>query len=365
MKTVLFDTSRKEEWDALAIKEPFIALFQSWQWGEFKEKCGWKVFRIGVEENCTLVAGAQMLIKPLPFKLSSIAYIPRGPIGNWLDKKYFQLIIDEASRIAQKNQAIFLRIEPALCSDPEMSNIFANHQFTESAYTNHPKATIIMNIAGSLDDILGSMRTSTRRKISYAQRKGITFCEGGSDEMPAFYELMRITSERTGFTLKPYDYYLKEFEVFRPKNQVGFFLAYYQGNFIAAHIAYAFGNHAAFFHQASSREFANLNANCLLVWEEIKWAKNLGCCTYDLWGIPEEICDMTPEEEKASEEELTNGLWGVYKFKRGFSKNSVFFAGAFDQVYKHGLYSLMIKRLSGEETIEKALAFWDGFSIKF
>ncbi len=52
----------------------------------------------------------------------------------------------------------------------------------------------------------------------------------------------------------------------------------------------------------------------LLQWEAIRWAKQQGCTVYDLWGIPD-----YPEE--VLEEQFMNrsdGLWGVYRFKRGF-----------------------------------------------
>jgi peptidoglycan pentaglycine glycine transferase (the first glycine) len=46
----------------------------------------------------------------------------------------------------------------------------------------------------------------------------------------------------------------------------------------------------------------------------MRWAKQKGCDEYDLWGVPD-------EEEQTLEAEFTSrneGLWGVYRFKRGF-----------------------------------------------
>ncbi|HRF41316.1 MAG TPA: peptidoglycan bridge formation glycyltransferase FemA/FemB family protein, partial [Saprospiraceae bacterium] len=45
--------------------------------------------------------------------------------------------------------------------------------------------------------------------------------------------------------------------------------------------------------------------NYLLQWEAMRWAKAHGCTRYDLWGAP----DIFDESD---------GMWGVYQFKRGF-----------------------------------------------
>ena len=52
----------------------------------------------------------------------------------------------------------------------------------------------------------------------------------------------------------------------------------------------------------------------LLQWEAMKWAKARGCKEYDLWGVPDED-EATLE---ANFETRHEGLWGVYRFKRGF-----------------------------------------------
>jgi lipid II:glycine glycyltransferase (peptidoglycan interpeptide bridge formation enzyme) len=74
----------------------------------------------------------------------------------------------------------------------------------------------------------------------------------------------------------------------------------------------------------------------LLQWEAIRWAKSKGCQTYDLWGIPD-------QPESVLEETFTersDGLWGVYRFKRGFGGEVRRTIGTWDRVYKPALYKL-------------------------
>jgi lipid II:glycine glycyltransferase (peptidoglycan interpeptide bridge formation enzyme) len=57
--------------------------------------------------------------------------------------------------------------------------------------------------------------------------------------------------------------------------------------------------------------------NYLLQWEAIRWAKELGCHRYDLWGAPDRFDPSDP-------------LWGVYRFKDGFPASVVRTIGAWD-----------------------------------
>jgi lipid II:glycine glycyltransferase (peptidoglycan interpeptide bridge formation enzyme) len=60
------------------------------------------------------------------------------------------------------------------------------------------------------------------------------------------------------------------------------------------------------------------------------WARERGCTSYDLWGIPDEA----GEDEEDMEEVLgRGGLWGVYRFKRGFGGKVVRHSPSYDYVY--------------------------------
>jgi lipid II:glycine glycyltransferase (peptidoglycan interpeptide bridge formation enzyme) len=85
----------------------------------------------------------------------------------------------------------------------------------------------------------------------------------------------------------------------------------------------------------------------LLQWEAMRWAAQCGCTEYDLWGIPD-------QDEAALEEGFTtrtDGLWSVYRFKRGFGGQIKRTAGIYEKVlqpFAFGLYSKAVRiRKSG------------------
>jgi peptidoglycan pentaglycine glycine transferase (the first glycine) len=349
---------RREEWNAFVVQEPSFALLQSWEWGEFKEKLGWKAFRIAVEEQGQIVAGAQMLIKAVPLSLVSVAYVPRGPVGDWLDEETASQLFPELHRVARYHRAIFLKIEPPLLSDPVIDQVLQQHNFRTSPYVNQPRATILVDLTPDLDDILKQMRKKTRQYIRRAAREGVTVRVGGREDLPAFCDLMQMTGRRDQFPPRLRDYYEHGWQTFADNGQTVLLMAFYQDQLLAVRTAYYFGDHAAEFHAGSSGEYANLRSNYLLVWEAIKWAKRQGCRTYDLWGIPEEVGQAVYEGKDPPVSKRTDGLWGVYHFKRGFSKNMVFYIGAYDYVY-FPLLSALISKLFTADTLDRVAVWMD------
>ena len=83
----------------------------------------------------------------------------------------------------------------------------------------------------------------------------------------------------------------------------------------------------------------------LLQWEAMCWARSKGASEYDLWGVPD-------EDEESLETHFTersDGLWGVYRFKRGFGGELKRATQALDCVYNPLLYRLYLWRIAGRE----------------
>lgn len=344
MEAVVSGADDTARWEALATAAGAFALTQSAGWGSVKRELGWEPFRVAVEDDGAYVAGALMLIKQLPFGAGSVAYVPRGPVGDWLNPPVAKALFDTLGQIARENRAIFLKVEPTDSDAAAVRETLAALGFKSSTSSNQPLATVIVDISADDETILRSMRDSTRRKIKSAEKKGVVVRRGTPDDLDVFYELMRETSERTGTTLRAPEYYRAEFETFYADNRALLLFGEHEGRALAAHVAYSYGSHAAFFHQASSNARSNLNPNCLLVWEQIKWAKEQGCVSHDLWGIPDEVGVILAEGLEIPTDR-TDGLWGVFRFKAGFSKETVVYPGSFDAVYSPAMYAVATSKL--------------------
>ncbi|MDY6893080.1 MAG: peptidoglycan bridge formation glycyltransferase FemA/FemB family protein [Chloroflexota bacterium] len=205
-----------------------------------------------------------------------------------------------------------------------------------------PQRTILVDIAPEPEDILARMKSKTRYNVRLAERKGVTVREGTERDLDSFYDLMLTTAERDRFGVHSRAYYEAVYRLFVPQGIGRLLLAEYDGELIAGVMAFACGGKAWYMYGASGDAHRNRMPNYLLQWEAIQWARAQGSRTYDLWGVPDE----NEETLETHFLERHDGLWGVYRFKRGFGGRVVRYVGAWDYVYRPTLYWLYRRALS-------------------
>jgi lipid II:glycine glycyltransferase (peptidoglycan interpeptide bridge formation enzyme) len=311
---------------ALFIKDHSEAhILQTRQWGELKSYFGWKPCYLQ-QDNL----GALVLFRRLPLGLS-VGYIPRGPVGrgDWAN------LWPELDDLCRKERAVFLRVEPNVWEPvPEDFTDRLLPGFIESDQTVQPPRTVLIDIQGSDDEILMAMKSKTRYNIRLAQRKDVTVRP--SDDVALFHRMMLTTGERDTFGIHSLAYYQRAYECFAPLGACTLLIAAYQGRPLAGLMAFAQGDTAWYFYGASTDEERNRMPTYLLQWEAIQWAKQKGCTVYDLWGVP----DHSESELEETFLDRSDGLWGVYRFKRGFGGQLHRTIGTWDRVYQPLAYKL-------------------------
>jgi lipid II:glycine glycyltransferase (peptidoglycan interpeptide bridge formation enzyme) len=361
------------DWNHFLQGHPHAHLLQTGEWGELKADFGWKAVRIIQGEH-----GAQILFRKLPWGFT-IGYIPKPVISDQLPvtRDPFWSEVDEVCR---KRRAIFLKIEPdvwepndssrwALNSDPKSgdpSTPFVPPVLTcvsrtvrarrcetagsgqhfglhKSPHNIQPPRTIIVDISCAEDMILARMKQKTRYNIRLAEKKGVTV--RAWDDIPEFHKMLFVTGERDGFGVHSLDYYQLVYDLMHPSGMCEILLAEFEGKPLASLLVARQGDRAYYLYGASTDEERNRMPTYLLQWEALKWAKSHGCKSYDLWGVPDED-EGTLE---ANFEKRQDGLWGVYRFKRGFGGELKRAAQALDRIYKPLLYQLYLWHMAGRE----------------
>jgi lipid II:glycine glycyltransferase (peptidoglycan interpeptide bridge formation enzyme) len=336
-----------KSWNSFVAASSTGHLLQSWQWGQLKAAFGWQAIRVGVEDEGHLVAGAQVLFRALPSFLRhlSIAYVPKGPLLDFANQEISKALLSAIHRLTHQKRAILLKIEPELPDSPGTVRQLQARGFRPSPQTIQPRSTVHIDLRADLDEILARMKSKTRYNVRLAGRKGVVVREGTTDDLPTFYRLIEVTSKRDGFAAHSREYYETAYRLFVPPNQARLFLATYQDRVIAGLMAFAFGQQAWYMYGASSDKERNRMPNHLLQWEAIQWAKERGCLTYDLWGIPDKV-GKGPEKYERTVTDRQGGLWGVYRFKQGFGGQIVHYVGAYDYVYMPALTWLYNKAVT-------------------
>ena len=307
-------------------------LLQSEAWGQLKSNFGWTAHRIQTDN-----AAAQILFKQLPLGFT-IAYIPKGPMVDWQNSEQCNTLFAAIHATAKKHRAIFIKVEPDVWHSTELS-VPATNFLTQSGFTPadtiQPQSTIVIDTSDSEDDILAAMKQKTRYNIRLAKKKGVIIRQGTEADISTFHNLSLLTSDRDQFGVHSLEYYKLAYKLFAPNNCT-LLIAEFEGEPLAALIAFSQGTEAYYFFGASSNSHRNLMPTYLIQWEAIRWAKAQGCTRYDLWGIPNKNIDTLETEFK----QRSDGLWGVYRFKRGFGGQVEKSIGAFDYVYNPPLYKL-------------------------
>ncbi len=334
----LAPTMEPSIWDTFVATHPDAHTLQTADWGRLKSQFGWSARRVVVcDQAGKAVAGAQILYRPLPFHVGTMAYIPAGPLFCGDDpahpaNKLLWQGIDAACK-----GTIFLKVEP--CNwyrpRPDLPAQLESAGLHLSPQTIQPPRTLVIDIAPDEDTILKAMNQSTRYKSKLGPKKEVTVREGKSADVASFNALMAVTGERDAFGVHAPDYYQKAFDLFSPDERCALLLASYADKDLAGVMVFRCGPNAYYFYGASSNEERNRMPTYIVQWAAIQWAKRHGAIRYDLWGLP----DADEETLEAQFEQRHDGLWGVYGFKRGFGGRIVRSVGAWDKVYNPVLYA--------------------------
>ncbi len=317
------------EWDQFLQNRPDAHLLQSGEWGELKSAFGWESVRV-----ITGGAGVQILFRRLPLG-QTIGYIPKANPD--------QVLWPEIDSISKRHRAIFLKLEADAWEDENSSVIARAPQLIVSPHNIQPPRTIIVDIKSSEEEILARMKQKTRYNIRLAEKKGVIV--RAWDDIETFHDMLLITGGRDGFGVHSLEYYRRAYELLHPKQMGELLVAEYDGKPLAALFVARNGNRAYYLYGASTDQERNRMPTYLLQWEAMKWAKACGCKEYDLWGIPD-------EDEAALEanfERRNDGLWGVYRFKRGFGGELKRARQAMDRVYNPLFYRAYLRIIGNRE----------------
>jgi len=324
MEINFIDENKKEIWNEFVV-ENNGSFLQSFEWGEFQKQFLQKVWRIRVNKNGREFLQAQ-IIKEKIFPITYF-YIPYGPVFNEHSllrerEESFNLFLREIGKLAKKERALFLRIEP-IVSLPKIENFY----FRDSLKRNQPQRTLTLNLEKSENDLLENMRGKTRYNIGLAQRRGVEI-KRSDDYSDIFYHLIRKTRERQGFSSYTEEHYKKIFKISNDF-KVKMFLAEYQEKVIVASIVVFFGDRVISLHTGSDYECRALKGADLLRWNVILYAKKMGYKIYDFWGI---------DEKKFP---------GVTNFKKGFGGEAAEYPFGVDIIFNNTWYQIytMMKKI--------------------
>lgn len=321
----ILNKNQYAEYEDFAKNYPLGVITQSIKWHQVKSN--WENEVVVVRENGKIIAGISILIRSVPI-FGSMMYAPRGPLMDFQSPEIFAKLKKGIDILARKHRAYLLKIDPELLDNQseafkkEMKDLgfthFAGETGFEHIQTRFNYRVYLEN--RTEEQLLMDFHSKTRYNIRLAGRRGVTVKSTGKDGLDDFMELMRITGERDGFTVRSKSYFENMLDALG--EDIRLYIAYYEGIAIAGGIASSYGGRTSYIYGASHNDHRNVMAPHLIQWEMIKWAVETNSTVYDMMGVSG---DTDPED---------NPLYGLYRFKDGFTGQLDELVGDFDYEYK-------------------------------
>jgi lipid II:glycine glycyltransferase (peptidoglycan interpeptide bridge formation enzyme) len=303
-------------WDDLVTANPGGGQFlQTRAWGEFKRRWGWTptywIAQVGGGDVAVLflrrgVAG-----------LGDIWYAPKGPGVAGADG-----LVEVLADRAPLRGAFLVKVEPEVEeSAADQRAWYAAGLRKSPSDVQMSRATIVVDLDREEDALLASFKPKTRYNIRLAARRGVTVAAVPmtAANMDAMYSLMLATQDRAGFVLRSARYFQQYWELQAASGQGQLFFASWQGEVLAGLYAIHLGERAWYKDGGSTKLHSDLMAPHLLQWEVMRWLRHRGVCRYDLVAVP-----------PSSQLTERHPLYGIYRFKSGFSDRITDFVGTWD-----------------------------------
>jgi lipid II:glycine glycyltransferase (peptidoglycan interpeptide bridge formation enzyme) len=340
--------SERQAWNEFVGANPYGDVLQSWEWGEVKGAGEWRPIRLAAfDETGKITAGIAILARSLPV-VGPLFYAPRGPLlADWSDTKLLKDLLGAVRERAGKDRAAFLKIDPAVPAEEQaVLKSLTCEGFGPPADSDpqgfggtQPRCVMVLDLAGkSEDDLLAGMKGQCRRNIRIAEKKGIEVVSDTTREHVApFYDLLKVTAERDGFTVRGQVYYETLWDKLVEHGLAKLFLTRYEGQYLSGALCFLIGDKCWYVYGASSNEHRNLMPNYAMQWAMIRWAKAQGCSVYDFRGVSPR---QKTEGEDAEELEKEDHLQGLNRFKAGFGARYVEYIGELDLPFNKSAYWL-------------------------
>lgn len=327
MSLVVNIIKERQIWDDFVTGFSPNNFLQSWQFGQFSRAMGDEPFYLGVYEDGELI-GVGLFIKTQARRGDYYA-CAAGPLiksetrstksqtnSNDQNEKFKTVLKVFVQYLREQEDAVFVRIRPALLNSSENQKLFAELGFRPAPMHLHAERTWVLDITLDEDEIMKGMRKNTRYYVRRASKDGVTVrVSKDIKDAKILHDLQQETVQRHGFVPFSLHYFEGLMKAFA--DNALFFIASYKDEDISCAMINYYGDQAVYHYAASSSRYEKVPASYLILWEAILEAKKRGCKYFNFWGV-------------VGDDETRHPWHGLSRFKKGFGGEEVRFLHAQD-----------------------------------
>lgn len=328
------DAEMNDEWDSFLHHSGINNYQQTSVWGIIKRKDGWIAKRLilrNAEGN--IISGAQIFLMEIPV-IGRIGYIPQGPCfgnQNCSNLNYFISLLKVFTR---RNKLIYVTVDVNYRL-PEVVKALTRRRFRKHPDNTppmpHVKATLIVNLQQSEEQIFAGFKKNRRKSILAAKNISVTLRSGSRDDLPLLHRLVDQTCERQGVVsgYPNVEYFYMLWDLMAPRGWLAFNIAEVDGRPVSASLGYVFGDTYRDTVWGWSGEYAAENISDLITWKLILWAKQSGFAYFDFVQLDIVSIraimagDVVPDEVKSRKS------FGATFYKTRFGGEVCFYPGTY------------------------------------
>ena len=272
-----------DEWDAFLQKCPKSHHEQSSRYAANRVEHGFQCDRAVVRDNGVIIGGVQVLVQPTP--VGKFARIFRGPIAINEDPVLMRQVVQQLEQVAEARGYASVRVD--LFPDQEVAcEALKAAGFFPTLAWYREKESFVIPLSLADEELLDRMDKKVSYYVRRADRDGITVRAGENAELGDFYRMHQKTASYQGFPLFPYDYFNYLWNLFGKLGRAQYFVAYHQGNSLAAIFNVVVGSSMYYGWGGMRRdpEAKKMQVNYLLHMTAVAWARKHGLACYDLSG---------------------------------------------------------------------------------
>ncbi len=275
---------------------------QSERWAKFQKSLGKKVIKLNREYYSALVT-----VEETP--IGKYLFVPYGP--NLANHTKLKPALSALKKIAKKEHAIFIRIEPTLCLPRQSFRSLGAHKSKDL----DPAETWIIDFPEEKTELLQKLPRSRRNYYNTHKNKGIEIIKTHNpDDVNHLIKLQKQIFQQKHIKTFSEEYLKRELL----QDFATLYLAKYQENIIAAVLVFDDNETRYYMQAASDKNYAKLNANGILTIQAILDAFDKGLCAFDFWGIAP---DGAPSDHPWA---------GFTAFKKMFAGRPKYYSGTYD-----------------------------------
>ena len=308
-------------WDEFVESHPTAHFEQTAVWGNIQGLRGWTASRLKVLEAGKIVAGAQVLERPVG-RFGRIGYVFRGPLYASSDRSNLGPSLNALVAHARRRGLYYLAVVPPYFSEQDRP-VYERHGFFHGPPELPPSssmlATAFLDLSRSDEELVRDMPRMTRRNVRYGQERGLEAVDGSRADIPDFSRLVVELCRRRGTTLNiPTGPFLEAlWDRLAPRGIARLIMIRHEGTSIAGLMVFRYGAWCRAWRAGWSGEQAEKRPTELMYWKALQWARTVGCRHYDFGGIDSDIARELADGRERDLEAIRQRC-SVTSYKLGF-----------------------------------------------